>query len=96
MTADSRSKLAARYGTEEVSPLTQCNAVIEQLLDHRSIGRRYLDGGCRLVCPRCSLSTEGTRLCLKSQETEMWPRNSLGSVQSPTINGKEFCDGKAL
>ena len=37
-----------------------------------------------------------TRLCLKSQETEMWPRNSLGSVQSPAIYGKEFCDGKAL
>lgn len=37
MTADSRAKLVARYGTEEVSPLSQCNAVIEQLLDHRSV-----------------------------------------------------------
>ncbi len=41
-------------------------------------------------------TSDAARLCLKSQETEMWPRNSLGSVQSPAICGKEFCDGKAL
>ncbi|MBG6505170.1 hypothetical protein I5I77_05295, partial [Pseudomonas aeruginosa] len=43
-----------------------------------------------------SLFQSFLRLCLKSQETEMWPWNSLGSVQSATIYGKEFCDGKAL
>lgn len=42
MTADSGAKLVARYGTEEVSPLSQCNAVIEQLLDHRSV-RAFAD-----------------------------------------------------
>nr|WP_314482754.1 oxygen-insensitive NADPH nitroreductase [uncultured Pseudomonas sp.] len=42
MAADTRSKLVARYGTEDISPLTQCNAVIEQLLDHRSV-RAFAD-----------------------------------------------------
>jgi len=48
MTADSRAKLVARYGTEEVSPLSQCNAVIEQLLDHRRrqrmLAARFVEG----------------------------------------------------
>lgn len=49
-----------------------------------------------LTAPYAIESQYMPRLCLKSQETEMWPRNSLGSVQSPAIYGKEFCDGKAL
>lgn len=31
------SNLTARYGTPDISPLTQCNEIIEQLLDHRSV-----------------------------------------------------------
>ncbi|MEE4742356.1 NADPH-dependent oxidoreductase [Pseudomonas alliivorans] len=36
------SKLTARYGTPDISPLTQCNEVVEQLLDHRSV-RAFTD-----------------------------------------------------
>lgn len=42
MAANAHSKLSARYGTHEISPLTQCNEVIEQLLDHRSV-RAFTD-----------------------------------------------------
>ena len=46
----------------------------------------------------CSIQKKPSeaRLCLKSHETEMWSQIGLGFVQSPTIYGKESCDGKAL
>lgn len=36
------SKLTARYGTPDISPLTQYNQIVEQLLDHRSV-RAFTD-----------------------------------------------------
>ncbi|MDZ4021073.1 NADPH-dependent oxidoreductase [Pseudomonas sichuanensis] len=42
MTANAQSKLSARYGATDVSPPTQWNEVIEQLLDHRSV-RAFTD-----------------------------------------------------
>ncbi|MGZ0701503.1 nitroreductase family protein [Pseudomonas piscis] len=42
MTANALSKLNARYGATDISPVTQWNEVIEQLLDHRSV-RAFTD-----------------------------------------------------
>ena len=42
MTANAQSKLNARYGAPNISPGTQWNEVIEQLLDHRSV-RAFTD-----------------------------------------------------
>ncbi|WP_373874882.1 nitroreductase family protein [Pseudomonas qingdaonensis] len=42
MSANAQSKLSARYGATDISPPTQWNEVIEQLLDHRSV-RAFTD-----------------------------------------------------
>ncbi|WP_234454974.1 NADPH-dependent oxidoreductase [Pseudomonas lactis] len=42
MTATAQSKLAARYGAADISPLKRWNETIDQLLDHRSV-RAFTD-----------------------------------------------------
>lgn len=42
MLMTAHSKLTARYGTPDISPLTHCNEIVEQLLDHRSV-RTFTD-----------------------------------------------------
>lgn len=37
MTVNAQSKLAARYGAADISPLKSWNETINQLLDHRSV-----------------------------------------------------------
>lgn len=42
MTTNAQSKLAARYGAPDISPLQQWNETIDQLLEHRSV-RAFTD-----------------------------------------------------
>jgi len=42
MTATAQSKLAARYGAPDITPLKQWNDTLDQLLDHRSV-RAFTD-----------------------------------------------------
>lgn len=77
MTDNARSKLAARYGVDDSSPLSQWNDTLDLLLDHRSV-RAFTDQ----ALPEGTIETliAAAQSASTSSNLQVW---SVVSVQDP-------------